>query len=88
MKKLLSLILAAVMVFSLTACGGNTPKPADKSEVEKIIEQAQGMTLEELAKKAIEESKGKTFYGVGNSSRGKSALPLFIEYLKTIDASY
>ena len=77
------------MVFSLTACGGgNTPKPADKSEVEKIIEQAQGMTLEELAKKAIEESKGKTFYGVGNSSRGKSALPLFIEYLKTIDASY
>ena len=25
------------------------------------------------------------FYGVGNSSRGKSALPLFIDYLKTID---
>ncbi|MBO4538149.1 MAG: hypothetical protein J5694_04690, partial [Erysipelotrichaceae bacterium] len=37
---------------------------------------------------AIEESNGKTFYGVGNSSRGKSALPLFIDYLKTIDASY
>ncbi len=46
------------------------------------------MTLEELAKKAIEESNGKTFYGVGNSSRGKSALPLFIDYLKTIDSSY
>ena len=28
------------------------------------------------------------FYGVGNSSRGKSALPLFIEYLQSIDPSY
>lgn len=44
--------------------------------------------MEELAKKAIEESNGKTFYGVGNSSRGKSALPLFIEYLQSIDPSY
>ena len=46
------------------------------------------MTLEELAQKAIEESNGKMFYGVGNSSRGKSALPLFIEYLQTIDPNY
>ena len=46
------------------------------------------MTMEELAKKAIEESNGKTFYGVGNSSRGKSALPLFIAYLQTIDPNY
>ena len=60
----------------------------DLSEVEKIIQEAEGMSLEELAKKAIEESNGKTFYGVGNSSRGKSALPLFIEYLQTIDPSY
>ena len=44
--------------------------------------------MEELAKKAIEESNGKTFYGVGNSSRGKAALPLFIAYLQTIDPSY
>ena len=44
--------------------------------------------MEELAKKAIEESNGKTFYGVGNSSRGKSALPVFIEYLQSIDANY
>lgn len=46
------------------------------------------MTLDELAKKAIEESKGKKFYGLGNSSRGKSALPLFINYLKKVDPSY
>ena len=48
---------------------------------QQIIREAQGMTLEELAKKAIEESNGKMFYGVGNSSRGKTALLLFIEYL-------
>jgi len=56
--------------------------------IDAIIAEAQTMTLEELAKKAIEESNGKTFYGVGNSSRGKSALPLFIEYLQTIDPNY
>ena len=61
---------------------------ANLSEVEKIIKEAEGMSLEELGKKAIEESNGKTFYGVGNSSRGKSALPLFIEYLQSIDPSY
>ena len=58
------------------------------SKVDKVIQEAQNMTLEELAKKAIEESNGKTFFGLGNSSRGKSALPLFISYLQTIDPSY
>lgn len=61
---------------------------ANLSEIEKIIKEAEGMSLEELGKKAIEESNGKTFYGVGNSSRGKTALPLFIEYLQSIDPSY
>ncbi|MBO4823821.1 MAG: hypothetical protein J5487_00340 [Lachnospiraceae bacterium] len=56
--------------------------------IDLIIKEAEGMSMEELAKKAIEESNGKTFYGVGNSSRGKSALPKFIEYLQSIDASY
>ncbi len=56
--------------------------------IDAIIAEAETMTMEELAQKAIEESNGKTFYGVGNSSRGKSALPLFIEYLQGIDPSY
>lgn len=56
--------------------------------IDAIIAEAETMTMEELAAKAIEESNGKTFYGVGNSSRGKSALPVFIEYLQTIDPSY
>ena len=101
MKQALSLLLAASLSLSLVACGktsdsggsgsgsgSGSKAPTELSETQKIIQEAQGMTLEELAKKAIEESNGKTFYGVGNSSRGKSALPLFIEYLQTIDPNY
>ena len=100
MKRLLSLLLAASLTLALAACGntgnpsGSNPSgsgsgaPAELTETQKIIQEAQGMTLEELAQKAIEESNGKMFYGVGNSSRGKSALPLFIEYLQTIDPNY
>lgn len=86
MKKILALALALLLFVGLVGCGEE--KEAEKSEVQKIIEQAQNMSLEELARKAIEESNGKTFYGVGNSSRGKTALPLFIQYLQTLDSSY
>ena len=91
MKKALSMLLAVIMVLTLFAGCGEKPAPTPNEElsaVQQIIKEAEGMTLEELAKKAIEESNGKTFYGVGNSSRGKSALPLFIEYLQSIDSSY
>lgn len=66
----------------------NKEDNANLTATQKIIQEAQGMTMEELARRAIEESNGQTFYGVGNSSRGKAALPLFIEYLQTIDPSY
>ena len=113
MKKLISLVLAAVMVFGLAACGASEPAPtqapeaaapaeqapeapateapapaADLTPTQQIIAEAETMTLDELCKKAIEESNGKMFYGVGNSSRGKTALPLFIEYLQSIDPDY
>lgn len=65
-----------------------TTDDADLTETQKIIKEAEGMSMEELAKKAIEESNGQKFYGVGNSSRGKTALPLFISYLQTIDPNY
>ena len=86
MKRILALALVILMVvpFALVSC----EQTKELSGVEKIIQEAEGMTLEELARKAIEESNGKTFYGVGNSSRGKTALPLFIDYLKSIDPSY
>ena len=88
MKRLIALALAMLMILSLVLSGCSETPAKPESEVQKIIEQAQTMTLEELAQKAIEESNGKTFYGVGNSSRGKTALPLFISYLQTIDPSY
>ena len=93
-KRFLSSVLSVVLAASLVGCGGkgtntsSTRDTANQSEIDKIIAEAQTMSLEELGKKAIEESNGKTFFGLGNSSRGKSALPLFIEYLQTIDPSY
>ena len=83
MKKVVALVLALIIVLSclmLTACGKK------KSEVQKIIDQAQTMTLEELAMKAYEESNGKKVSGVGNSSRGATALPFFIEYVNEVAA--
>ncbi len=90
MKKALSLILIAIITASLLFAGGEkeAAAPAELSAVQQIIKEAETMSMEELAKKAIEESNGKTFYGLGNSSRGKTALPLFIQYLQTIDPSY
>lgn len=86
-KSFVFLAICAVLVF--TACSKKEPsRKKELSETQKIILEAQNMSLEELAKKAIEESKGAMFYGVGNSSRGKTALPLFISYLQSIDPSY
>lgn len=88
MKKYLALALSLLMILPLALTGCGKTETNELSETQKIIAEAQSMTLEELAKKAIEESNGKTFYGVGNSSRGKTALPLFIEYLQSIDPDY
>ncbi len=91
-KRLLSLFLVLAMILTCFGCGNSSSTGSSEtetlSEVQQIILEAQTMTLEELALKAIEESNGKTFYGVGNSSRGKSAMTLFIEYLQTIDPDY
>ncbi len=81
MKKALSILLAAVMTFSLSTF-------AFAASVEEVIAEAEELSLEELFQKAIEESNGKRFDAVGNSSRGKSVLPIFVEELKKIDPSY
>ena len=50
-----------------TVAETKTPEVADDANLtatQQIIKQAEGMTMEELAQKAIEESNGKTFYGV------------------------
>ncbi len=102
MKRALALLLSASLTLSLAACGGggggtsqsgssgttSSDGAGELTATQQIIQEAQGMTLEELAQKAIEESNGQKFYGVGNSSRGATALPLFVEYLQSIDPSY
>lgn len=90
MKKIVAVLLVVTMVGTmlLTGCGKSSKNAGEKSEAEKVIEQAQKMTLDELYKKAIEESNGKTMYGIGNSSRGATAATGFIEELQKIDPSY
>ena len=85
LKKLFTLIALIVLFVTISAC--ETEKK-EMSKVDEIIAQAEKMTFKELAMKAIEESNGKTFYGLGNSSRGKTALTPFINYLKTLDPTY
>ena len=81
MKKFLSILLMLTLVLSVFSF-------ASAETVEEVIEQAQTMTLEELFKKAVEESNGKRFDAVGNSSRGKSVLPIFVKKLQEIDPNY
>ncbi len=41
------------------------------SDVEKIIKEAEGMSMEELSEESYRESNGKTFYGLVNSQPRK-----------------
>ena len=63
MKKLLCAVLALAMM--MTAC------LAMAETVEEVIAQAQTMTNEELYARAIEESNGKTLYGIGNPAAAR-----------------
>ncbi len=99
MKRALALLLSASLTLSLAACGGggggtsqsgssgttSSDGAGELTATQQIIQEAQGMTLEELAQKAIEESNGQKFYGVGNSSRGATALPLFVDPSYTLE---
>ena len=80
MKKILCVILALALMMASCIAMADT--------VEEVIAQAQTMSNEELYAKAIEESKGQTLYGIGNSSRGKTTGASFVEMLKGIDPSY
>ena len=85
MKKALATFLALTLAMTSFAF---TALAAEATSVEQVIAQAQTMTNEELFKKAIEESNGQVMYGIGNSSRGKTAGESFIALLKTIEPNY
>ncbi len=83
MRKLLIALFAVIFAFSMFAC-----KSDKQSEVEKIIAEAEDMTLAELMAKAYEESNGKTLEGIGNSSRGKTAGEAFVLAMKEVYPDY
>lgn len=89
-KKFISVIAIAAMVCTsaFAGCGKSTSSKGENSPVQQVIDEASKLSLEELYKKAIEESNGKTMYGIGNSSRGATAATGFIEELQKIDPSY
>ncbi|HPF88247.1 MAG TPA: hypothetical protein PK537_09380 [Candidatus Limiplasma sp.] len=84
MKKIIAFVLTVTMLMTLTTLGF----AEETLSVEEVIAQAQTMTNAELYQKAIEESNGQVLYGIGNSSRGKTAGASFVAMLQTIDPSY
>jgi hypothetical protein len=86
MKKFFGILFVGLAALALVGCNKKTT--VEMSEVQKIIAEAETMSLSELAQKAIQESNGKKFYAVGNSSRGKTALGYFVKWLQSIDSSY
>ena len=83
MKKLLAFILISAIVFSLCSFAA-----AESLTVEEIIAQARNMSNDELYRMAIQESNGKKFSAIGNSSRGGSAGASFVEMLQKMNPSY
>ncbi len=83
MKKLFVLFMAVILTFSLVACKGK-----ELSEVEKIIAEAENMTLDELLDKAYEESSSAKLEGIGNSSRGATAGEAFVIAMKERHPDY
>lgn len=76
MKKIFAFL--SIFLFGLGLCACYKPK----SEVEKIIKEAENLTMDELYKKAYEEAKKGSLHGVGNSSRGKAAGESFVKMMK------
>lgn len=58
------------------------------SMVQMIIEQAQSMTMEELAAKAIAESNDGHFSAISDDETVKAAMDKFIQYLTTLNSHY
>ncbi len=81
MKKFVLAIMIFAVMFGICSV-------ACAASVADVIKQAQGMSNEELYRKAIEESSGKKFVAIGNSSRGKTALASFVKMLQQIEPSY
>lgn len=70
------------------APGEEIDEEPELSHVQEVILLAQEMSLEELAARAITESDGKAFVGLGASAQAEAALSKFVDYLRTFNSSY
>ena len=83
MKKIITLMIVIFSAITFISCGNSK-----LSEVEKIIQEAETMTLAELMEKAYEESNVKSIDGIGNSSRGATAGETFVAAIKELHPDY
>ena len=84
MKRFLIFCIVPLM---FSACVKENER-AKQESVEDVIAQAQNMSIDELYRRAAEESDGKIFHGIGNSSRGKAAGETFVKELQKVRPSY
>lgn len=76
---------------SVTTAEPSKPESAvdvELSTVQMIIEQAQSMSMEELAAKAIAESNDGEFSAISDDETVKAAMDKFIQYLTTLNSHY
>jgi len=80
------LSVAMLIAVGVVSCGGSTTSdnPVDtRSEVQKVIDEAQTLDKADLYKKAMAEINGNTFTVVANSSRMADAAPAWMKYCQT-----
>ncbi|MCL2782916.1 MAG: hypothetical protein FWD80_02950 [Propionibacteriaceae bacterium] len=89
-KPLAFIAVATAAITMLSGCSSSASpsQSAPLDALQQLIQQAEGMTNQQLFEKAIEESNGKTMYGIGNTSRGATAATSFIAELQTINPNY
>lgn len=76
MKKMLAVVLTLAMVLTMLAACGKAGGEKDGSSLDAMIQEAQGMTTEQL----LEKAKGETgaFIAYGNTSRIVTAMSNFV----------
>ena len=74
-------VLALSSTALLSACSGQGSGSGEKTRVQKVVEQAEKMSREDLYKKAAEELGSQTFHWYATSSRGGKVKDKFVKAL-------
>ena len=74
-------VLALTTSALISACSGQGGGSSEKTRVQKVVEQAEKMSREDLFKKAAEELGSQTFHWYATSSRGGKVKDKFVAEL-------